>query len=177
MELGATLCTPKNPSCGACPLTSDCAGQDIAANLPNKPRKQKAPEVRAACVVLEREGSVLLCRRPLTGLLGGLWELPAVDLELEKKANETSLVEQGLEERLGMQVRLGRRLGQVRHIFTHRKLTQSVWQGQESGELVLRYYEAAAWFDLTDLGDLPLSKLARKTLAVLEQPDEQLSLL
>ncbi|MFT5584465.1 MAG: A/G-specific adenine glycosylase [Cognaticolwellia sp.] len=177
MELGATVCTPRNPSCSLCPLSVGCAGQDIAAVLPNKPRKQKAPEVRAACVGLEREGSILLCRRPESGLLGGLWELPSVDLELKEKATETSLVEQGLEERLGMEVQLLRRLGQVRHIFTHRKLTQTVWQGRASGDLTLRYYEAAAWFDPQDLGKLPLSKLALKTLAVLEQPDEQLSLL
>jgi A/G-specific adenine glycosylase len=175
MELGATVCTPRNPSCGSCPLSVECAGQDIAASLPNKPRKQKAPEVRAACVGLEREGSILLCRRPESGLLGGLWELPSV--ELETQDNETWRVQQGLKERLGMEVLLLRKLGQVRHIFTHRKLTQTVWQGQGSGDLTLRYYEAAAWFDPQNLGGVPLSKLALKTLAVLEQPDEQLNLL
>ena len=177
MELGATICTPKSPKCGQCPLAPECAGQDIAASLPNKPRKQKAPEVRAACVVLERESSILLCRRPESGLLGGMWEMPSVDLETAHKASETSLVVQGLKERLGLDVQLGRRLGQVRHIFTHRKLTQSVWAGQGSGELSLRYYEGAAWFDPLDLQGLPLSKLTLKTLDVRANPDEQLALL
>lgn len=177
MELGATVCTPKNPRCEGCPLSGGCLGQEIAARLPNKPRKQKAPEVRAACLVLERESSILLCRRPVAGLLGGLWELPAVDIDPADKASETSLVVLGLKERLGLDVELERRLGQVRHIFTHRKLTQSVWAGKGSGELVLRFYEAAAWFDPEDLGKLPLSKLALKTLAVRASPDEQLSLI
>lgn len=176
MELGATLCTPKNPKCGPCPLAADCAGQDIAAQLPNKPRKQKAPEVRAACVVLEREGRILLCQRPESGLLGGLWELPSVDLATPSEVSESLAIRQGLQERLGMEVLATERLGEVRHIFTHRKLTQSVWRGASAGALTLRFYQAAAWFDPEQV-DAPLSKLARKTLAVLAQPESQQRLL
>lgn len=176
MELGATVCTPKNPTCSACPLAAGCSGQDIAAGLPNKPRKQKAPEVRAACAVLEREGKILLCQRPDSGLLGGLWELPSVDLPSPSEVSEGTALSQGLAERLGLTLQATERLGQVRHIFTHRKLTQSVWRVRGEGSLTLRFYQAAAWFDPQAV-DAPLSKLARKTLAVLAEPDPQQSLI
>ena len=77
MELGALVCTPRSPSCGACPWSSSCAGKERASMLPVKAKKQKRKSVRIACVVL-RDGAdrVWLERRESAGLFGGLWEPP-----------------------------------------------------------------------------------------------------
>ncbi len=82
MELGALVCTPKSPSCGACPWATSCAGRARAHLLPVKAKKQPRKHVRVACVVLRDEGGrVWLERRQSGGLFGGLWEPPGVVIE------------------------------------------------------------------------------------------------
>ena len=82
MELGATVCTPKNPSCGDCPLRKDCAArkQGVQADYPVKPRKGPVPvRRRTAVVIADAAGRVLLVQNREGGLLKGLWELPSVE--------------------------------------------------------------------------------------------------
>ena len=82
MELGATVCTPKNPSCGDCPLRKDCAArkQGVQADYPVKPRKGPCPvRKRTAVVIADAAGRVLLVQNREGGLLKGLWELPSVE--------------------------------------------------------------------------------------------------
>ena len=82
MELGATVCTPKNPSCGDCPLRKDCAArkQGVQADYPVKLRKGPIPvRKRTAVVIADAAGRVLLVQNREGGLLKGLWELPSVE--------------------------------------------------------------------------------------------------
>lgn len=75
MDLGATVCTPRNPDCAACPLAGDCAARaaGIAADLPRKaPRAAKPTREGVAWVALRDDGAWLLERRPDRGLLGGM---------------------------------------------------------------------------------------------------------
>ncbi len=80
MDLGASICTPRRPSCLMCPLQRGCAAnaEGIAAELPIKPAKADRPlRVGLAFVALREDGSVLLRRRPEAGLLGGMLEVPS----------------------------------------------------------------------------------------------------
>ena len=78
MELGATLCRPARPACGACPLARECAAlaEGDPARYPPPRKRPAVVRASAALVVIERGGRILLIRRPGTELLGGLWELP-----------------------------------------------------------------------------------------------------
>ena len=82
MDLGATVCTPRSPACGICPLIAMCEGraQGIAADLPRKTPKQAKP-TRLGIVYLVRraDGAVLLETRPDKGLLGGMLGWPGTD--------------------------------------------------------------------------------------------------
>ena len=82
MDLGATICTPRNPACGLCPWSAACAGRlaGSAAELPRKAPKAAKP-VRLGIAYLARrpDGAVLLEDRPETGLLGGMRGLPGSD--------------------------------------------------------------------------------------------------
>lgn len=74
MELGALVCLPRNPRCETCPLWSVCATRGDA--LPKRKRR-KLRNVTQKVLLVHRNGSVLLRQRPATGLLAGMWELPA----------------------------------------------------------------------------------------------------
>jgi A/G-specific adenine glycosylase len=78
-DLGATICTPAKPTCALCPWRAGCAGlaQGIAAELPRKAAKPERPHRHGVHFWLQdAAGNVLLRRRPATGLLGGMTELP-----------------------------------------------------------------------------------------------------
>lgn len=79
MDLGATVCTPRKPRCGDCPLAGVCEGraQGIAATLPAKTAKPPKPQRRGiAYVAVAPDGSALLETRPPRGLLGGMPGFP-----------------------------------------------------------------------------------------------------
>jgi A/G-specific adenine glycosylase len=83
MELGATVCTPRSPSCDACPLASCCAAR-AAGTQAERPRPKKAAAVPsfdiATLILRSSDDRVLLRRRPARGLLAGLWSFPGREL-------------------------------------------------------------------------------------------------
>jgi len=82
MDLGATICTPRNPACSLCPVKNFCAAKlkGIAADLPRKsPKPEKPTRFGRAYVALDSAGGVLLERRPEKGLLGGMLGFPGSD--------------------------------------------------------------------------------------------------
>jgi len=102
MDLGATVCTPRAPRCGVCPLSSDCA-----ANACGEPERFPMPKVRKPRPLrhgiawwTERDGCVWLVRRPAKGMLGGMAALPGGDWTEAVQDSPHSI-------------------GAVRHVFTH----------------------------------------------------------
>ncbi len=148
MEMGATLCTPKNPSCLICPVRERCRGfaQGLAAQLPRKPAKKK-PRVENRAVLLVFCGERVLTVLRKEKLLGGLFVFPDV---LEE--NDPAVFCKALEER-GIKAAYDRRLGHARHIFTH-----IIW------EMEIHALEAEAcvpvedgrWVDKKELAALPM---------------------
>jgi A/G-specific adenine glycosylase len=165
MELGATICTPRSPRCGACPWADACVGRatGIAAELPRLPPRKAPVDVRGVAGILVREGRVLVGRRP-PGLLGGLWE--PVGAELGADEDAPSALGAAFARRAGLRVEVGPRLGQVVHVFTHRRLTLDVHAVAGAGEPGSDgSYEALAWLDPAR-PELALSKLAVRALAL-----------
>ena len=77
MDLGATVCTVRNPRCLLCPLAQLCAGQLAGAErFPVKPPKAAKPQRRGRAFWIERAGAVWLVQRPGSGMLGGMRALP-----------------------------------------------------------------------------------------------------
>ncbi|MAZ75808.1 MAG: A/G-specific adenine glycosylase [Micavibrio sp.] len=88
MDLGATICTPKNPKCSLCPLKSDCQAkeQGIAADLPKKkPKKAKPQKYGYVYWVSDAEDNILLERRGEKEMLGGMLGLPTSEWILGAK--------------------------------------------------------------------------------------------
>ncbi|MBD8473784.1 A/G-specific adenine glycosylase [Pseudomonas sp. CFBP 8770] len=121
MDLGATLCTRSKPSCLLCPLEKSCEahmlGLEIRYPIP-KPRKTIPQRATLMPLLANRDGAILLYRRPSTGLWGGLWSLPQLDdlSDLDHLADQHALH------------LLGRRqLPALTHTFSHFQLAIDPW--------------------------------------------------
>jgi A/G-specific adenine glycosylase len=80
MDLGATICTPRNPKCGLCPWTSACRAraENIAGTLPYRVKAKERPVRRGiAFVLVNKKNGILLRQRPNEGLLAGMMEVPS----------------------------------------------------------------------------------------------------
>ena len=124
MELGATVCTPRQPDCGGCPVSSFCLARRELADpsvLPRKqPRKQR-PHHHVAAGIVRRGDEILIVRRPMDGLLGGLWEFPGG--KSEDEAAMEAFLRNDIKRKLGIEIRVGRAFATVRHAFTHFEMT------------------------------------------------------
>lgn len=130
MDLGATLCSPRNPACGLCPWMRDCEGRKLglAETLPAKAAKAEKPVRKGmAFWVVRWDGSVLLRKRPPQGLLGGMMEIPSTPWR-EETWTETEAKRYAP---LTADWRMVR--GLVRHTFTHFHLELTVLSGVAKG--------------------------------------------
>ena len=123
MDLGATVCTLRSPSCDRCPWQVHCAA--YAAGDPRRWPVTDAPkplpfQVIGVGVVLNVAGDVLIDQRLEEGLLGGMWEFPGGKKE-EGETIETCIARE-LEEELGIAVTVGDELITVDHAYSHKKL-------------------------------------------------------
>ena len=151
MELGATLCTPTQPACAACPVRRWCRG--CAGGEPTRFPQAAAPPrrrlLRVAFLWLLDERGVWLARRPLEGLWAGLWELPSAHGGAAKAE---------LAARFG--VELGRPLASVTHTLTHREVQARIYRPTPPPRLRRR----ADLQHFPALLTAPLSGLARKAI-------------
>ncbi len=123
MELGATVCTPRSPRCGECPLAGSCRAHalGIQEKLPARAASKRTPHYDVAAAVIRKRGRVLIARRPLGGMLGGLWEFPG-----GKKKHRESLEEclqREIREELGIEIAVGQLVTRVEHAYTHFRIT------------------------------------------------------
>lgn len=172
MDLGATVCTPRNPDCGACPLAVLCQAYwlGLAGELPRRQARKKVPLVSQVALLLERDGAYLVSKRPLRGMLAGLWEFPSCEVQGQQEpatAAAECLAELGLVGRL-------RQLGQVRHAYSHFRLEVAVFHGAvQGGGQADRVAEGvpSAWLPPAELVDLALHGAHKKVLALLASDD------
>lgn len=152
MDLGATVCTPRKPSCPQCPVADDCGA--LAAGwvdrLPQAKPRKCLPEREAWLLILrDGHGRVLLERRPPAGVWGGLWCLPT----LKPKLSDS-----------------GARLAPpppLRHVFSHFALTMRFEHRRINADLdALADGDDRRWFGLDEA---LASGLAKPIRSVLEQ--------
>ena len=123
MDLGATLCTPRSPSCHRCPWQTHCAAYaaDDPCRWPVTDASKPLPfQVIGVGVVINAAGEVLIDQRLEEGLLGGMWEFPGGKQE-QGETIETCIARE-LKEELGIAVTVGAELITVDHAYSHKKL-------------------------------------------------------
>ena len=157
MDLGATICTPKSPKCGICPLQAYCKGfqQGIAETLPRKdPKKEKPQKYGHYYWITNGKGAVLFERRPETQMLGGMLGLPT---STWVRHNQDIVMPYSFEniKEMGRQYR-------VRHSFTHFDLELDGYAGLSDGE-----YENMVWIEPQDLKKAGLPSLFKKAVKLM----------
>lgn len=160
MDLGATICTPRNPACVLCPLREDCLAtkNGMQAILPIKSEKPRRP-VRQGSVFYVRCGDLVLVRtRPTKGLLGGMTEFPGSDWTSD--GDPLALAEPIAGDYMKV-------IGTVDHGFTHFSLLLSVYvmdltQSMEAPT-------GCRWVREVDLAAEALPSLMRKVAAAAQE--------
>jgi A/G-specific adenine glycosylase len=151
MDLGATICRPRAPLCGSCPLSSDCV-----ACASGEPERYPAPKRKALRPVrygvarwIERNGCIWLVRRPAKGILGGMAALPGPEWTDEPESHSQVL-------------------GHVTHVFTHFRLELDVVAAAEpAGE--------GWWQSLDTLAEAGLPTLYRRAAEAVLLPRRALA--
>jgi len=118
MELGATVCTPRSPRCGECPLRRQCRARanDLVATIPAPKKRAPSPEQDLWALAITWRGKLGLVQRPPEGLLAGLWCLPLVP-----RAELPAPTAAALSELLGVAIKTAKATDSgVKHVFTHR---------------------------------------------------------
>lgn len=158
MDLGARVCLPKNPKCSICPIQSFCYAflNNRVSELPKLSAKTEKPHRKTRAYVSIAEGSVLLRRRPNTGLLAHMMEVPTGDWSDINMFNTSSDPEvdapfKGEWQKLDFT---------VVHVFTHFKLEVEVYGLKLSKKINTPYL----WVPIQILGEKPLPTLMKKII-------------
>jgi A/G-specific adenine glycosylase len=161
MELGATVCTPRSPSCPRCPLRDRCLARASgeAERYPEVERPQRAVPVSIEAAVVRRGGEFLFERVRGESYLEGLWLFPF--------AEGADSVGAALAKKLGVACATVSRLGRVRHSITYRRFTVEVLRVEPSAPIDLARRRSFRWARLEELGrSVPVSSLAFKIAAL-----------
>lgn len=165
MDLGATVCTPKRPSCLVCPLNHVCEAHalGVEADLPYRDAKPDRPVRRGiAFLAVTEDGNVLLRRRPDTGLLARMLEVPSTEW-VEGAAPEGDAVRTAPVRADWWQVP-----GGVVHTFTHFRLEIEVYRAVVPPETTLTFWADSArcrWVPRGRLAGEALPTVMRKIIA------------
>jgi len=180
MDLGATVCTPKTPSCARCPWSGHCAAYAAGdpAAYPVKDAPRELPfQVIGVGVVLNDAGEVLIDQRLNEGLLGGLWEFPGGKQEPGEAIEDT--IARELHEELAIEVSVGEELISLEHAYSHKRLRFVVhlcrWISGEPQPLAS---QQVCWVKPEQLGEFPFPAAnARIIAALLEHlhPEERVA--
>lgn len=185
MELGATVCTPRAPRCSGCPVAEWCAARANGTQLerPAPPVKKSVPRADVALAVVHDRARVLLGKRSLDGLLGGMWAFPEYRLD---EAVATSVGEDARDGVRSIVSLLGLNpsatlvaLPECNHRFTHLAarylpfavdISEDASDGGGPAVLARASFDELgvteiAWVDPSEVGDRALPRAQQKILA------------
>ncbi len=169
MELGQRVCKPKGPDCGHCPLKKYCKAckNNMTASYPVKIPKKPVPLRKMIFAVVIRKGKWLIIRRPDSGLLGGLWEFPGK--EIPPAQNSDDEVAGMVIQKAGIQIQINRKLGNVRHVYTHFRVSAAVYLCTYlSGTVQLNDALDHRWIQPGEMKHYPFHKMIHKMIPLID---------
>lgn len=169
MDLGASVCTRAAPACSSCPLQGGCAGAahgDLLDYPHRKPKTTKPTRCRTLLVIRRDDGSLLLEKRPPTGIWGGLWSFP------ERHAAAAQEIADWCESLCGAPAASVRFLPAFEHLFTHfRLLAEPVLCSVPCEQTGLMEADSRLWYNPKQSDAVGLAAPVRRLIERLSRPD------
>jgi A/G-specific adenine glycosylase len=168
MELGALVCTPRNPDCGACPWQTACFAHrnGVVADYPHRIRKAPIPEHAMVAGIIGHRNRLLIVQRPSEGLLAGLWEFPGGRRKAGQPAE--SACRRILGQTTGLRVSVHRHITRVNHAYTHFRIVVDLFLcRKDMGRVRLQGPAAFRWIRPGELQNFPFTGAHKKTFAML----------
>jgi len=168
MDLGAIVCTPKNPKCLSCPVSKLCKGfySGDATKYPIKNKKRNVPEVDVAIASIIEDGKILLVQRPKNTMLEGLWELPGGKIEKNETVEQACLRE--VDEETGMSIKIEKKIGIVKHAYTHLKVVLHIFSATIQAKNK-KGSRKQAWANVDNVNKLPIPTGTKKALSIIRK--------
>lgn len=168
MELGALICRPGDPRCAECPVSRVCRAfrEQSTDAFPRRLSTAKVPHYHLTAGIIQKEDTLLIVKRPATGLLAGLWEFPGGRLKPNEKPENGC--QRAILESVGLTVNVGPHLVRVKHAYTHFKITMDVYICDFISGRVRRNGSAAhQWIRPGAIEAYPFHKAVHKSFAAL----------
>ncbi len=146
MELGARICTPRQPRCDGCPLRNECVAraEGRPAELPVRRKKKPVPHYDIVAAAIHKKGRYLIGQRPPSGMLGGLWEFPGGKIE-DGESHEEALLREVREE-VGLHVAIEERVATIHHAYSHFAISLHLYRCRhEAGRVRRAYHTRTKW--------------------------------
>ena len=169
MDLGATVCTPRQPACPVCPWKSHCQAYNsgMTSELPvTEPRSPIPRKLIGVAVICNQQEQILIDRRRPEGLLGGLWEFPGGKVEPGETIPEC--IQREIQEELGITIEVGEHLITVDHTYTHFRVQLEVHLCRYlSGEPQPIECDEVRWVTLAEIDQYPFPAANVQIIAAL----------
>ena len=165
MELGALVCTPREPKCAVCPVAKLCPTNKLGlqAEIPKPKAKKQFEDVREAAVLVEHRGKVLLVERSAGTRWAGLWDFPRFALEAESPPAIHAELRRKLQESLGIAAEIRFLTTTLKHGVTRFRITLDAYEAAYlGGKLTPRGFAAARWVGFDAMTRYPLNTTGRK---------------
>jgi A/G-specific adenine glycosylase len=160
MELGATVCTPRNPQCLLCPVQEHCEAfaAGTQESIPARRKIKPTPLYRRKTYCISRDGKWLIEQRPTRGRWGGMWQF--ITVESGKSSDESPLP---------VGVHRPRQIGSVFHALTHRRYEFKVFIARSRNGDSPRADRPTQWVALDQLHQYPLPRPHSKIAEMLRK--------
>tara|TARA_B100000029_G_scaffold95637_1_gene85696 strand:- start:2455 stop:3519 length:1065 start_codon:yes stop_codon:yes gene_type:complete len=166
MELGASHCSPKNPNCGVCPVSHSCrAFQTGSPELyPALIKKPIVPHYEIVVGLIWRGDSFYIQKRGEGGMLAGLWEFPGGKVEKDESLENALLRE--LKEECGISPKILKKIGTIKHAYTHFKITFHGFHCKENGTSIQAMHNSK-WIKPEEIVNHTFPKANHKLFSIL----------
>ena len=162
MELGATLCKPRQPACERCPIRPYCRAHahGWVEAIPRKPKAKPRPQRFYVAGIIRKGDRYLISRRKEQGLLGGLWEFPTLQTEMEFRPDHISA---DMMKAVGLVTDTHQPFRKVKHVYTHfSAVVHAYICDWVAGEPSSDEHNRHAWVTVGEIQNYAYSRIARR---------------
>lgn len=171
MELGALVCTPRQPKCESCPVMSLCQAylKNQQDKIPHIGKTVKYEGREEAAVVIERRRRILLRHCDVGERWAGLWDFPRCQIESMQPAQQKRELSEKILQTTGLEIELGPLLTKIKHSVTRYRINLTCYRAScRPGARLSTRSARLRWIPLRELNSYPLSTTGRKIEKLLE---------